>query len=75
MAVHSEGKSKMVNNAHKAPAKPVGNLATARKQQATMRQAEAEAKQRHPAGKQAPAKPALKPELGHLWRVFRSPLG
>jgi hypothetical protein len=50
----------MVNNAPKAPAKPVGNLATARKQQAAMRQAEAEAKQRHPAGKQAPAKPAPK---------------
>lgn len=45
----------------KAPAKPVSNLAEARKTQAAMRQAEASAKQRHPAGKPAPAKAPAKP--------------
>jgi len=42
--------------ARKAPAKPVANLAAARKEQAQSRQ-------RHPAGKQAPQKPA-KPAQG-----------
>jgi hypothetical protein len=46
--------------ARKAPA-PVGNLREARKEQAAMRQAQAQAKQRHPAGKQAPAKAPAKP--------------
>jgi hypothetical protein len=44
-----------------APAKPVANLADAKKAQAAMRQAEAEAKQRHPSARQRPAaKPAAK---------------
>jgi hypothetical protein len=45
--------------ARKAPA-PVANLAQSRKEQAAMRQAAAEAKQRHPAGKQAPKAAAAK---------------
>jgi hypothetical protein len=48
--------------ARKAPAPPVANLAQAKRQQAALRQAEAEAKQRHPAGKaQAPAAKKLAP--------------
>jgi hypothetical protein len=41
--------------ARKALAKPVANLADAKKAQAAMRQAEAGARQRHPAGSQRPA--------------------
>jgi hypothetical protein len=51
---------------HKAAPAPVGNLRQARAEQAAARKGEAAAKQRHPAGKQAPAKAAAKPEAEKL---------
>jgi hypothetical protein len=67
MVATSEGSQRMASTTHtRAPAKPVANLAQARKEQAAARKAEAASKAAHPAGskrpaKAAPAKAAAKP--------------